>query len=101
ATVSSSPTTPDFTGVSAGDIVTIGPGTGLPAAYEGTFRVSSAGTTAFLVQRLTGSLSGATSAYSINAASNIQFYPINTSVSKASDIAAWVNANASSVVTAV
>jgi hypothetical protein len=99
--VSSASVDPTLGSVIVGDIVTISAGSGFPAAHQGSWRVSAVTATTFTVKRVTALVSAITTPVSLNGSTNLKFYPINTSASKASDIVTWINANASALVTAV
>lgn len=100
-TVSSASADPNFGSVVVGDIVNIAQGTSFNTANKGTFRVTAKTATTFTVKQLTGVAVAETTPVVIGLASNIQFYPINTASSTASQIVTWINANASAVVSAV
>lgn len=98
-TVSSASAAPTLGGLSVGDIVTISAGTQFPAAHQGSFRVSASTATSFTIKRPTGIVSAVTTPASIKSTTNIAFYPINAPTSAV--VAAWINANANGLVTAV
>lgn len=100
-TVSSASVDPNFASVVVGDIVSIGTGTGFHSSAKGAWRVSAKTATTFTVLRLPGTQTADATPVSIGGAANIQFYPINTAASTAALIATWINANATSVVSAV
>lgn len=99
--VSSAPADPNFGSVVVGDIVNIALGTSFNTLNKGTFRITAKTATTFSVKQLTGIAVNETTPVTIGSATNIQFYPIKTADSSASQIVTWINANASSVVTAV
>lgn len=99
--VSSAPTDPNFASVVVGDIVNIAMGTSFNSLNKGTFRVTAKTATTFSVKQLTGIAVTESTPITIGSASNIQFYPIKTSASTASQIVTWINANASTIATAV
>lgn len=100
-TVSSAPTDPNFGSVVVGDIVNIALATSFNSANKGSFRVTAKTATTFTIKQLTGIAVAEATPVSISGASNIQFYPIDTASSSASQIVSWINTNASGVVSAV
>jgi hypothetical protein len=97
--VSSASVDPNFAGLSVGDIVNIL--ASIPNGHVGAWRVSAAASNYFEVKRVAGIAPAVTTPLSIGSVSNMVFYPINTSTSKASDIVTAVNADSTAPVTAV
>jgi len=99
-TCSSASAAPDFSSVVVGDVVNIGENTGFDESAFGAFRVTAKTSTTFTVKRVSGEQVANATPVSLNGASNLQFYPIDTANSSAAQIATWVNANIPSIVTA-
>lgn len=98
--VSSASSAPNFASVVVGDIVSIGTGTSFHSSALGAWRVSAKTATTFTILRLPGSQTANATPVLLNSAANIQFYPIKTADSSASDVVAWVNANIPTIATA-
>lgn len=100
ALISSAPTNPTLTAsVVVGDIVNINSLTAFPAGDQGVLRVHAVTGTTFQVRIPTGTGTVVTTPVSQKSLTGITFYPLT--VTTAATVATWVNANASTLISAV
>lgn len=100
-TFSSTATPPNFNSVVVGDIVNIVPDNVFaPSSIAGTYRVTVVKPTSFSFLILGSSFTSTAIPQKLNSVNNLNFYPINTSSSKASDVVTWITNNAANFVTA-